>query len=364
VKPLRVALLKSSFHQKGGLEKYCFRTANALRERGHSVSILTSSPSSEEDHVIQICSRVKPSALQLIWFDWHCRKYLRQYPHDIVFGFDRHFLPLTHYRAGNGCHAAYLERRRKGSSFLKALSFYCNPLHLLTLLSERWLFERHPPRAIICNSHLVQGELHRYYPDTPQERIHVVHNGVEWHDYEEPFSRRQSSTVPRILFIGHEWRRKGLELSLQALSRITSSEFRMVVVGKERDPSYFITLADRYGLSNRIEFIPTPQPAIPFYQSSDIALLPSLYDPFANATVEALAMGLYVITTTSNGGSEVVQEGVNGSVIDYDAGECARQLLYAFNRIREKGSQDQIRHSVRQYDFSTQLQKIVSLVEQ
>ncbi len=307
---------------------------------------------------------MKPSALQLLWFDWNSRRYLRRYPHDIVFGFDRHFLPLTHYRAGNGCHAAYLERRKSKASFIKKLSFHCNPLHLLTTLSERFLFERHPPRSIICNSYLVKEEILKFYPAIPQERLHVVHNGVEWFDYEKPFSKREKSTIPRVLFIGHEWKRKGLEFALQSISCIASHDFRMVVVGKERDPAHFITLARKYGLSDKVEFHPTPQPAQPFYQTSNIALLPSLYDPFANATVEALAMGLYVITTNSNGGSEVIIEGKNGSVIDHDPEECAKKLLYAFNRIKEEGCQDQIRESVRQYDFSNQLKKIVSLVEE
>jgi UDP-glucose:(heptosyl)LPS alpha-1,3-glucosyltransferase len=348
---------------KGGLEKYAFRIADALRQQGHTVSILTSSPSSKEENVIQICSRVKPSALQLLWFDWNSRKYLRRHSYDIVFGFDRHFSPVTYYRAGNGCHAAYLERRKSTASLIKRFSFYCNPLHLLTMLSERVLFEKHPPRAIICNSQLVKKEILKFYPATPEKRLHVVHNGVEWYDYERPFSERKKSTVPRILFIGHEWTRKGLELALEALSHIASHDFRMVVVGKERNPAHFIKIARQYGLSDKVEFHSTPQPALAFYQASDIALLPSLYDPFANATVEALAMGLYVITTASNGGSEIICEGKNGSVIDHDPEECAKKLLYAFNRIKEEGCQKEIRQSVCQYDFSNQLKKIVSLVE-
>ncbi|MDP9253620.1 MAG: glycosyltransferase, partial [Verrucomicrobiota bacterium] len=41
-----------------------------------------------------------------------------------------------------------------------------------------------------------------------------------------------------------------------------------------------------------------------------------LYDPFSNACLEALASGLPVITTSTNGFSETIDEGVHGSVID------------------------------------------------
>jgi len=360
---LRIALLKSSFHQRGGLEKYCLRIAESLRNRGHTVSILTSSPSSERDNIIKICSRVKPSALQLIWFDWCCRRYLRRCPYDIVFGFDRHFLPLTHYRAGNGCHASYLSIRKQTASFLKKLSFYCNPLHILTKFSERLTFECHPPRAIICNSHLVKGEILKEYPAVPKDRLHVIHNGVEWHEYEKAFVERKESNIPRILFIGHEWKRKGLELALQALSFIRNVPFHMVAVGKERDPSFFMELVRRMGLAGKVELYPTSKPSLPFFQASDIALLPSLYDPFANATVEALAMGLYVVTTHTNGGSEIIREGKNGSIVDFDPKKCSERLLYAFKRIRQPECQNQIRESVRHLDFPHQLQEIALLVE-
>ena len=55
-------------------------------------------------------------------------------------------------------------------------------------------------------------------------------------------------------------------------------------------------------------------PAI--YAAADIFILPTLYDPFSNASLEALAAGLPVITTRANGLSEVIENGVHGSVVD------------------------------------------------
>ncbi len=44
----------------------------------------------------------------------------------------------------------------------------------------------------------------------------------------------------------------------------------------------------------------------PFYQLADALAIPSFYDPFANVTVEALAMGLFVVSSRSNGGFEIL----------------------------------------------------------
>ena len=54
----------------------------------------------------------------------------------------------------------------------------------------------------------------------------------------------------------------------------------------------------------------------PIYAAADIFILPSIYDPFSNACLEALASGLPVITTCDNGFSEIIEEGVHGSIID------------------------------------------------
>ena len=51
------------------------------------------------------------------------------------------------------------------------------------------------------------------------------------------------------------------------------------------------------------------------YPAADIFLLPTLYDPFSNACLEALADGLPVITTRDNGFSEIIQDRVHGSII-------------------------------------------------
>jgi UDP-glucose:(heptosyl)LPS alpha-1,3-glucosyltransferase len=53
------------------------------------------------------------------------------------------------------------------------------------------------------------------------------------------------------------------------------------------------------------------------YAAADIFILPTIYDPFSNACLEALACGLPVITTRSNGFSEIIENGVHGSTVDH-----------------------------------------------
>ncbi len=368
-KPLKIALIKTTLHSYGGLEKYCVRLLRALEERGHQVAILSTS-SRDDVPVEQVCRRLRPSALNLVWFDYHCRRYVRRHHFDVVVGLDRHFLPLTLYRAGNGCHAAYLARRCTGASLLKRVSLFLNPLHLLTLYSERCTFERHPPVKIICNSHLVAAELLRYYPKTPSSRIAVLHNGVEWEEFAPYFQQKlsapaDSAAPPELLFIGHEWGRKGLDRLLQALSLIKDRPFHLTAVGKERHPEVFESLARALNIRERVTFVPTAQAPMPYYQRAHIAVLPSRYDPFANVTLEALAMGLFVVTTTANGGSEVITPRTNGLIVDEMASsqELSEAIALALDRMQDPALPSSIRESVREYDFSQTLREYISLIK-
>ena len=361
MRPLRIALLKNSFHGAGGLEKYCARLCRALQQRGHSVTIL-STAAHKDLPVVQVCRRLSPSALNLIWFDLHCRRYLQSHPQDVIFGFDRHFLPLTHYRAGNGCHAAYLARRAK-KNLLKRLSFALNPLHRLTLLSERRTFEDHPPLALVCNSFLVRNEIFSFYPKAPRDRIAVVHNGVEWYEYEEEFQKKISSlpnAIPQLLFIGHEWERKGLDRLLRWLAPLTSTPFHLTAVGRERRPDFFLSLVRDLGLCDRVTLIPSAKDPRPFYRMADIVVIPSVYDPFANVTLEALAMGIFVVTTRANGGAEAI--GSNGIVLDEEASDAAgtEAIFEAILRGKDPAA---IREGAREFDFSNKLNELVAIVE-
>src|SRR6266496_3529410 len=60
----------------------------------------------------------------------------------------------------------------------------------------------------------------------------------------------------------------------------------------------------------------TTNPNMFIYSAADIFILPTIYDPFSNACLEALACGLPVITTRSNGFSEIIENGVHGSTVD------------------------------------------------
>src|SRR5262249_48145535 len=81
---------------------------------------------------------------------------------------------------------------------------------------------------------------------------------------------------------------------------------------------------------------------------------PTLYDPFSNACLEALAAGVPVITTRDNGFSEVIEDGVHGSIIHApsDVEQICRALRYWADTARRQNARPAILGRAKQFDIS------------
>src|SRR5439155_7596627 len=66
----------------------------------------------------------------------------------------------------------------------------------------------------------------------------------------------------------------------------------------------------------RVSFAGAVADPRPFYRDADFFVLPTKHDPCSLVVLEALAMGLPVISTKFNGACEIMTDGVHGYVLD------------------------------------------------
>lgn len=359
---MKIALVKSRLNARGGLEKYARALLSHFAAKGHEVTFLTSGDPPTLPKVISLCKNSKFSLWNLCKFNRAIALWLRKNPHEIVFGLER-TLQATHLRLGMGVHRVYLKRRFQRERFFKKITLFINPLHLLTLFFEKKAIENPNLQQLICNSTMVKEEvLENFLID--EDKIKVVHNGVEWMAWERPFReslKRPRAAPYRFLFVGNGYQRKGLPQLMEALSSI-SQEYHLTVVGKEKNIFFFIQLAKKLGIEKKVTFAGPQEALLPFYQEADALVIPSLYDPFANVTVEALAMGLFVVTSAYNGGKEVLQK-KSGVVIKnlFCVASVKEALLTALLHRKTPESAEYIRNTIKELDFSQQLDILVTL---
>ena len=123
---------------------------------------------------------------------------------------------------------------------------------------------------------------------------------------------------PVVLFLGTGYARKGLDLLIDAFPALLAREprARLLVVGYDSARASFEQRARELGIAGRVTFSGGRADPEAWYTAADLYALPTRYDPAAYTTLEALASGLPVITSTTNGAGELIEPRVQGSLVD------------------------------------------------
>lgn len=354
---MQIALIFRHLNQKGGLEKYGLHLRRYLEERGYSVAAITA----------QSFFLPKMRFQRLAAFDKACGRFVKKYPFDVVFGLEKTSFQ-THLRLGEGVHAAFLHEREKQSSWLRSYCVKYSPFHRRMLEIEQTAITSPQLQKLFCNSEMVKNQVLSYYDINP-EKIFVVRNGVEWQEFHSPFNNWPENKTAALkkyrlpdtfhfLFVGHGFERKGLKLLLHAFARLPT-EAHLSIVGDDKNRKAFIQLAYALDLQNRVRFFGSRHNlAADFYSYADCVVICSLYDPFANVTLEALAMGVPVISSTHNGGHEILPKRCWIEDI-YQVDAICHALTTAMKYPKSVQSATKLRQEVKDYDFSIKMREMV-----
>ena len=307
---LTIGFVRRGFSSSGGAESYLQRLAAGVTQAGHQVRLFTSAEWPAD--VWDFGPVVRLNATSATAFADELEKIEPRRQCDILMSLERVWR-CDVYRAGDGVHRAWLERRNEIAGPLQKLSRLLNRKHSATLALEESLFGKAGAGRIIANSRMVKEEIIRFY-GFPGEKIDVVYNGVplqaSQRDEQDRAKTRESLGLREsdlaVLFAGSGWERKGLRFAVEAIDRL-GGQMRLLVAGRGESRQFRSAHAQFLGVVREMPSL---------YAAADIFLLPTVYDPFSNACLEALAAGRPVITTCANGFAEIMEEGRHGSVID------------------------------------------------
>ncbi len=315
---MKIGLVRRGYSATGGAEAYLVRLAAGLAAAGHVPVLIGSEDWPGErwpnGEIVRVAGR-SPMAF--------ARGVERSGAGcDLVLSLERIF-GCDVYRAGDGVHRAWLERRAEYEPGWRRWGRVFNRKHRELERLEASVLDPGKTRVVIANSEMVRDEIRRAY-GFPEERIGVVRNGVD--PVEAPAGARWrlrdewgvGETEMVVLFVGSGWERKGLRFAVEAMGQLPGAT--LIVAGR----------GDSRGLEGkRVKFLGPVADVASLHAAADVFALPTIYDPSSNACLEALAAGLPVITTNANGFAEIMTENVHGSTVrvgDVDA--IYRALFY------------------------------------
>ena len=307
---LTIGFVRRGYSSSGGAESYLQRLAAGVAQAGHQVRLYTSAEWPAD--MWNFGPIVRLEATSATAFADELEKIEPRRDCDVLMSLERVWR-CDVYRAGDGVHRAWLERRNQVAGPWQKLSRLLNRKHSATLSLEESLFGKAGAGRVIANSRMVKEEIIRLY-GYPSEKIDVIYNGVPLQSQQRDEQDRAKTRAAlglgegqvAVLFAGSGWERKGLRFAIDAVER-EGGQMRLLVAGRGDNRKF---------PSPNIQFLGVVREMPSLYAAADIFLLPTIYDPFSNACLEALAAGRPVITTRANGFSEIVESGRHGTVIE------------------------------------------------
>lgn len=172
----------------------------------------------------------------------------------------------------------------------------------------------------------------------PEDRITVIHNGVDLKLLSRPYDRaglRRAwglpPSAPLLVTVGRLVPEKGHRDLLHAFGRLARHpewrDLRLLVVGAGVLLPSLEAEAEARGLSDRVIFAGFQRDVPPFVQAADIFVLPSLREGLSLSALEAMALAKPVVACRVGGTPEVVVEGETGLLVSPANSEELAQAL-------------------------------------
>jgi len=320
---VRLAIVRQKYRPDGGAERFISRALEALESDRLDLNIITRSwqGTPNPDWHLHICDPKKWGRIsrergfaEAARACWQREKFDIVQSHERIEGCDI-------FRAGDGVHRVWLEQRARIVSPLQRFATRFSPYHRYVMQAEEQMFRSNSLKKIICNSEMVKRDIIRCF-QVPEEKFAVIYNAIDSQRFQPSTEATRHATrkqlhIPdeacALIYVGSGFERKGLRAAIEALA---NSNRYLIVVGQDKQLSRYQQLANQLNCLDRIRFVGVQQDVISFYHAADALILPTLYDPFPNVVLEAMACGLPVITSFGCGGAEFITDGQEGFVCD------------------------------------------------
>jgi UDP-glucose:(heptosyl)LPS alpha-1,3-glucosyltransferase len=338
-KKLKIAVLVRNFVITGGAERYAYQVSRRL-VRDHEVHIFCQSWDEQLSDAFTI-HRVprpmrKPTFVNQLFFSWFCGRAVDDsfdliYSHERVRRFDVLSIHCP-------CYRGFLTTSRGWRKLLLWLGELTSPRGLAYLWLEKDQYRARADRLLVADSRMAAADVLANYPRLPREQIGVAYPGVDLDEIDQALAatdreelRRQHGLSPddyALLFVGTEFKRKGLDALLKGLSLARTKAAKLLVAGPG-DLANYRQQAERLGLADRVTFLGPIAEIYPYYILADAFVLPTLADPCPIAPLEAMTCSTATIMSATPwcGTAEHVKNDEAVILQDpRDTGEIARAI--------------------------------------
>lgn len=334
---MRIAIAIENFDpEAGGNERSTAQIAEALRDRGHAVTILTGASPGRvaiEGVEVRAMTRGKSSSvLRLLRFARWAGAQLQRGGFDASLSVTMAVAAQVLQPRGGTVRETLARniamRRSPSSRFFKRIALALNPKQQALLMLERRTLASPRVGRVVAVSQYVTEQLANHY-QVGDDRIELIPNAsvmpapdpdtlAKWRgQVRQAFGIPEEATV--FLFAAQNPRLKGFGTLVPALRRLVDRGLEPVVLLAGKFGYGHQAWVAELGLRDHVRFVGPTRSMPRLYAAADATVLPTFYDPASKVVIESLMMGRPAISTGSNGASDFIEPEVGrprGRVID------------------------------------------------
>lgn len=166
---------------------------------------------------------------------------------------------------------------------------------------------------ILCISEMTKMELAKWVPNV-NDRLEVLYGGIHIRDPYKDATKKYD-----IILVGSlRSNVKGVDVLIRAISLISDKISKVAILGDGVLKEELIELAIELGVQNKICFLGNKNNVNDFLNESKLFVLPSRWEGFGLAIIEAMSQKIPVIATNVGGIPEIITDGYDGILIEPD----------------------------------------------
>jgi glycosyltransferase involved in cell wall biosynthesis len=167
--------------------------------------------------------------------------------------------------------------------------------------------------------------------------IAAIANGVDVHRYDRHMDKRamrKRINLPEnntVIFTGRLSSEKGVDYLIRGFVQLKKAQpCQLLIIADGPERENIVRLIKKCNTGDSVLLVSGAEEVAPYLAASDVFVLPSRFEGLSNALLEAMSCWLPVISTRVGGSKDVIQDGVNGLLVDVDQEE---ELADAMGRV-------------------------------
>ena len=185
---------------------------------------------------------------------------------------------------------------------------------LITIANEKYVLSKIP--NIIAVSPYVKDLI----DDMTQSKIYVVSNGVDFGDVENIWQYELDGHI--IFYIGMLLKVKGVDILIKAIPMIKKSipDVYLLIAGTGEEKTNLKNIVKELNIEKNVKFLSwvSRKEKYSYYKSADVCILPSRFEGFGIALLEAMVCEKPIVASNVGGIPYIVEDGITGFLFEPD----------------------------------------------